>query len=957
MRTPCRALAAIDSRPAAQTPRFPIALTRLRLIPLMLVLLAGGCATSTGEDQPSTPVVGEQASAAVNQVVTSPNDDREYRYLTLENGLRALLVADPETDKSAAALAVLRGSFDEPANRPGLAHFLEHMLFIGTEKYPELDGYQSFLATHGGSSNAYTSGDHTNYFFDVQPEALDEALDRFSQFFIAPLLDPKYVEREKNAVHSEYQLQLKDDGWRGFAVQKKSMNPEHPGSRFNIGSLETLAGDVQDDLLTYFAEHYSADQMTLVVLGKNSLDDLQSMVTEKFSAIENNQIGPRAALPPVLRQDLLPIEVRHKTQKDTQSLSYNFPVPSLQPHSATKPGVYISNLLGHEGEGSLYNYLRGLGLVESLGASAQRFDDDNSFISIDIELTDAGTRQIQTITEALFDYVELIKAQGIERWRYDEQAALAELAFRFREKGSATGLVYSLAPLMAQFPAAELLTGPVLMKQFDAELIRSYLDKLNPDNVAITRASTDQPTDRVEEYFGVPFALETTAVRFDEDPNPKLALPAANPYVPNRLEVVEQELANPKLALDEPGLQIWLAPDGEFGTPRSSTFLRFATPGGMNSATDIAFAQLYSRLVQDALNAGMYSAQLAGLGYGLGTSGSGFTLNVAGYSDKQQLLLDRVVEEFAHHEIDPVRFGLLKKELLTNWRNFSSERPYTQAWTALRVAVNSQRFSPEKLAAGLEPVSAEQLTKWRDGKLKRIGVTGLLHGNVSKQRVRALEQNLRKTLTLADVEPSDPAIKVIASPTTELVSVDHNDSATVIYVQGDNESAMELARFGLLSQLVRSPYFTALRTEAQLGYVVAAANGRIHKTPGLVFIVQSPVASSEQVRNATIEFVDDYVNILANMPAAEFAAAKEGFLNELREKDKNQHDRAQRYWADLLFEITSFDSAEQIAQAVEQLDQPTMQATVRELRSDLDSAYYLVSSPGKFADTEQAGGR
>ena len=130
---------------------------------------------------------------ATDTVVKSPNDDRDYRYITLDNALRVLLVSDSTTDKSAAALAALRGSYDEPSERPGLAHFLEHMLFIGTEKYPELDGYQSFLARHGGSSNAYTAGNHTIYFFDVQPSAFDEELDRFAQFFIAPLLDPNSV--------------------------------------------------------------------------------------------------------------------------------------------------------------------------------------------------------------------------------------------------------------------------------------------------------------------------------------------------------------------------------------------------------------------------------------------------------------------------------------------------------------------------------------------------------------------------------------------------------------------------------------------------------------------------------------------------------------------------------------------------------------------------------------------
>ena len=133
------------------------------------------------------------ASIVPGEVTTSPNDDRSYRYVVLDNGLRALLVSDATSDKAAAALAVLRGSFDEPPEHQGLAHFLEHMLFIGTEKYPTVDGYQQFLATHGGSSNAYTAGDHTNYFFDVQQEKLDEALDRFANFFISPLLDPAYV--------------------------------------------------------------------------------------------------------------------------------------------------------------------------------------------------------------------------------------------------------------------------------------------------------------------------------------------------------------------------------------------------------------------------------------------------------------------------------------------------------------------------------------------------------------------------------------------------------------------------------------------------------------------------------------------------------------------------------------------------------------------------------------------
>ena len=199
-------------------------LTLLRPMIGAALLLAGlsGCQTTTPE---ASATADENAVAERLGLRKSPNDAREYRYLVLANKLRVLLVSDPDTDNAAAALSVYRGSFHEPETRPGLAHFLEHMLFIGTEKYPEVDSFQQYITANGGSSNAYTAPDHTNYFFDIQNSAFNEGLDRFGHFFIDPLLSVEYVEREKNAVHSEYQMQIKDDGWRGYMVSKLALNP------------------------------------------------------------------------------------------------------------------------------------------------------------------------------------------------------------------------------------------------------------------------------------------------------------------------------------------------------------------------------------------------------------------------------------------------------------------------------------------------------------------------------------------------------------------------------------------------------------------------------------------------------------------------------------------------------------------------------------------------------------
>lgn len=80
---------------------------------------------------------------------------------------------------SLAIFLKFTGSLSDPGNISGLAHFCEHMLFLGTKKYPKENEYSQFLSEHAGSSNAFTSGEHTNYYFDVSHEHLQGALDRY----------------------------------------------------------------------------------------------------------------------------------------------------------------------------------------------------------------------------------------------------------------------------------------------------------------------------------------------------------------------------------------------------------------------------------------------------------------------------------------------------------------------------------------------------------------------------------------------------------------------------------------------------------------------------------------------------------------------------------------------------------------------------------------------------------
>ena len=224
--------------------------------------LAPTPAVSSQMQMVSTVMPTPTPSPTPGAVGKSAMDYRTYQVLSLGNELRVLLISDPNTSISAAAMDVAVGSFSDPPEVQGLAHFCEHMLFLGTQKYPEEDAYSNFLSTHGGYDNAFTSTQETNYYFSVQADYLEQALDRFAQFFIAPLFSPGAVSKESHAVNAEYEKNLQSDGHRLWQLLKNVSNPSHPFSMFSTGNLETLNNsNILEYLHHYYNSHYSANQV------------------------------------------------------------------------------------------------------------------------------------------------------------------------------------------------------------------------------------------------------------------------------------------------------------------------------------------------------------------------------------------------------------------------------------------------------------------------------------------------------------------------------------------------------------------------------------------------------------------------------------------------------------------------------------------------------------------------
>lgn len=531
--------------------------------------LASGSVTTTTTVSPSpSPTPGRPATSSTivvadsHEFVKPDRDLREYRVIRLPNNLQCLLVSDnlqaDEVGVEAASVHVQAGHFDDTL--PGLSHFHEHMLFLGTRKYPGEDDYESFLSKYGGFSNAYTDMEDTNYYFSVTTtapdsphnttDALKGGLDRLAQFFVAPLFDPDAVDRELNAIDSEYRNGKTSDAWRNYQLLKASCNQSHPFANFGCGNYRSLLGledtnsddddgaaDASESDLTpnkerllreldvFWKTYYQTYNLRLAVVGHGSLDALQQTVEETFGALPASQGAPRRVKTSTQAPDAVfqrehavyggipafgPSQVGVLRQvipvTEMRTLKVYFATPPLDDPALkrSKPYRTLSHLLGHESPGSLHDLLSeqpGGAWISSLSSGIGIDTSDFSLFSITLSLTPKGMQQhLHQILDLVFAWIGLVRKHAFDdndpnrlAAYHEELRQITDMNFRFRENGDPTDFCSTASELLFDeaTPHSNLLLGGSETSEYDPVIAKAFLDRLTPENCMITILNSD----------------------------------------------------------------------------------------------------------------------------------------------------------------------------------------------------------------------------------------------------------------------------------------------------------------------------------------------------------------------------------------------------------------------------------------------------------------------------------
>ncbi len=893
-------------------------------------------------------------------VIKSENDKRNYRYLVLDNQLRVLLISDPVTEKSAAALDVNVGANQNPVDRAGLAHFLEHMLFLGTEKYPHAGEYQEFISQHGGSFNAYTAAENTNYFFEIDNDQLDPALDRFAQFFVAPLFSAEYVERERNAVHSEYLAKLKDDGRREWDIYRELMNPLHPGAKFSVGNLTTLADregrSVRDDMITFYQQHYSSHLMNLVVLGRENLDMLEAGVRTRFSDIPKRDINITSNYPSLFDKQRLPASLEIKPEKELRQLTFNFPIPNPNQFYEKKPFAYIANLLGHETEGSLLSLLKRLGWAEAIYANTGLQSRNDAVFQLSIQLTPQGVRARNQIVSLVFHCIEQLQVRGLSSWRYSELQQLADLDFRFQEKSAPMQTVSALAEAMKTYAPKDILRGDYVYAVYDERLIKKSLSYLTSDNLLLVLTAPDVEPYRISTLYSAPFVVRAGIPELlDLKPavRKELYLPEKNIFIPKRLAVKTGSMleensavdAKPQLIFGNKNMRVWFAQDQQFMQPRALINLRIKSPLVAASADGAAQAQLFAALISDQLNEFSYPARLAGIDHTITANPRGYDIGVFGYSSRQGLLMNKIMEVVRISKFNEERFTLIKENLLRTWRNQNKDLPYQVLAKQLPVLQSDPYWSNTQLIAALENKTSEQFARFATRQLIDAKMDALFYGNYFRAEALKLAVLVEHELLSRQAGRDLPLAKLLLLPKGSekpwlyVHPLEHSDNIVELLIQNPSTSINDTAHMMLVRQLVQPAFYNQLRTEKQLGYVVAAIAAPLLALENTLLVVQSPSVTEEKIIQEIDLFLDEQ-----NLQLGEdFAINQQSLIKKLREPARSLKEQGERYWSAITSYESHFSRRLDLAEAVARITPESLSNYYRTVFMDKNRRLWLTS--------------
>ncbi len=845
--------------------------------------------------------------------LSSEMQGRETAKITLENGMQILLVSDPNADQAAAVVAVHTGSWSDPTEYPGMAHFCEHMLFMGTEKYPDSNEFSSIISNFNGLTNAFTAPDKTVYMFSCNENGFLHLIDSFAHFFIDPIFDPSNIAQEMQAVDQEFSLMKENDGWREYMVLKETGSPTHPNRLFSAGNSKTLSSIPQSALKKWHRENYGAERMKAAIYSSMPISSLKDLAAQSFANVPKALSPPQDFSAPITTEAQKNKIIAIESIKNIQTINLAWELPPHLSDDETKSADLVAYALKRGGPHSLYQKLKNEQLAHDIlievGTQA---GNGHRFFEVALALSDKGKQNINEVVTLVF---QAIKGLTISQALFDEKNQLAKLKYQYQSRIDAYQFVSQIGRSildedLASFPR-KLLVG----SEFDPQKVQEAISFLTPSKCIITHLANHKTSlEKKEKWLSVPYSIQTVPSEWasawdNAKPNPDIKTADLNPFVPKNLHSIPDPNlgASPICIANSPLGTAYYARCPEYQSPDATVYLHILSPQINGSAKSYCLNSLYLDHLTDELHYILLNANSAGLYSDLRVEKNKIHLTLRGFSEKIPELLQEIITQMPLKTPTEEQFNHYVSRHRKAYENSSKNIPVRQAKELLSSLISQDKTTSLDNLAALNMITYEEFIAFHKKLFEKTYFEALFAGNLSLKTAESSWLDILHALGRAPYPKSEhPQAKALhlsdTSPVLIQKETDALGNAAILLIDEGDFSPEKKSVQKILSAAIKEPFFDTLRTKQKTAYIAQSSDTEFEKRLYQYFLVQSSSHQGEDLLYRFELFLEDFKeNLATHVPSSRFDTLKASAIDTLKTQCRNITDKS-ALWDYLAFE-------------------------------------------------------
>lgn len=802
------------------------------------------------------------------------NETRKYTSGILNNGIKYTIIKDNNINNCYVSCIVGVGSYNDPKEYSGLAHFLEHMLFLGSKKYPEESYFDNIIKLNGGYSNAYTTLFETNYYYMVNSHFLEQSLDIFSRFFIDPLFDKNSVMREINAVDSEHKKNINNDFWLYRQVILNIMNIK----RFSTGNLETLnKPDIREKMIEFYDKYYCSNNMCITILVPDSYNfsknNFQNYFINTFDKIPNKKFTP------ILRKNnFIKNNFIKNINKESQlipvnngkelNILYFWNIGIDKKYKINKNIRIVSEVIESNYKDNLEKVLINKSLITSL--DSYYLDDGIFVLNLNVPINNLDkVNIINNIIRVYFDNLKKLKWDKL----LDYYNRKFNIIYEYGNKESSENLILSISENMLYFNKSNYYNGDKIIIKKDLSNLKKLVNNLSFDKCYILYVHYNDlgiTNKNIDPYYNAIYG------------NVKLYNNINNNINFDILYYNEFYNIKPKLIknLDKYNLpqlysnRKWYGGVSKYNEYTVYGILSFYNYYYFNSIENYILTIISVNIINYYLSLNFHDISEIGYiarfnsNYKLGT----IILSINGLNDKYNIFFNKVIE-YIKNILKKIKINIIKLNLdnyIESIQNIIKINP----WNLVEHIIDNNTFKYSyNYNDIINYIKKNNKNNYFENKIynhikkivrfEKMGLKSIFYGNINIFDLPNMDSfNNNYNIRL----PKNPSLNI--SNNIIVTHPNNNEKNNLImfrYKVGTFEP-LKIIKLYIISLLIDNKAYSYLRTQEQLGYLVNAGIYKDTENYYLMIKVQSDknVDYVKKIINQFINYFNNYLKLLSD---------------------------------------------------------------------------------------------